>query len=106
MILVTSYNKQPVRITTERLNHIYRNHPEMQDQLEMLVETIKNPDLVTEGDSGELLAIKRYQKTPVSENKFLVVVYKQVEEMNSFVITAYFTRKYNSSRTILWKILS
>ena len=42
----------PIRLTTERLNHIARRHPEMADQEGKILETITSPDYVQEGDSA------------------------------------------------------
>lgn len=67
-----------------------------------VIETLSNSDLITAGHQLELLAIRHYDKSPVSNDKYLVVVYKE-DEKDGFVITAYFTRKYNSEREIIWK---
>lgn len=32
-----------------------------------LIETVENPDFIVAGDFGELIAIKLYEKTPVTE---------------------------------------
>jgi DNA repair exonuclease SbcCD nuclease subunit len=103
MIIIKSYNNIPIRITNERLKHIYDNHPEMVNEFDKIKETLVNPEIVTEGDNGELLAIKHFSKTPVSENKYLVVVYRVIEPLNAYILTAYFTRRYNENRKILWK---
>jgi len=59
MYIVNSYNNIPIRISNERLNHIYKNHPEMVNELDKIEETLKNPEIVTEGDNGELLEKKK-----------------------------------------------
>ena len=48
------------------------------------------------------MAVRKYEKTPVSENKYLVVVYKELED-DGFVITAYFTRRLPKWRKTLWQ---
>ena len=51
----------------------------------MFIETIKNPDYIFDGDFGELIAVKQYKKTPVSENKFLTLrIKRQAGLMDSF----------------------
>ncbi len=102
VLLAESVNGVLIRITEERLNHIYQGHPEVKGCEKWIVETIENPDLILEGDYGALLAVKKYEKTPVSENKYLVVVYKEISE-DGFLITAYFTRRYAKWRKILWQ---
>jgi len=48
------------------------------------------------------MAVRKYEKIPVSENKYLVVVYKELED-DGFVITAYFTRRLAKWRKTLWQ---
>ena len=48
------------------------------------------------------MAVRKYEKTPVSENKFLVVVYKE-QGNDGFVITAYFTRRLPKWRKVVWQ---
>lgn len=102
MIVAFSVNGVPIRLTEERLRHILNNHPELKDGKERILKTISNPDLVQRGDIGSLLAIKKFDKTPVTEDKYLVVAYKEVTNLDGFVLTAYYT-SYLRKRIILWK---
>ena len=102
MKTVVSVNGIPIRITQERLKHVYAGHPEVEGCERWIEETLKTPDLVLDGDNGALLAVKKYLKTPISENKYLVVVYKE-EGKDGFLITAYFTRRYAKWRKIIWQ---
>jgi hypothetical protein len=97
-----SVNGIPIRLTKERLFHICQGHPEMEGCEDWIIETISNPDKILEGDNGALMATKIYKKTPVSENKHLIVIYKEQED-DGFVITAYFTRRLPKWRKILWQ---
>ena len=90
-----------IRLSEERWEHIVRRHPEMANQRERILETISDPDLVQEGDFGELLAIKFFRDTPLSE-KFLVVVYKETGERSGLVFTAYFTSRPSRRRRVIW----
>ncbi len=63
---------------------------------------VASPDLVQEGDSGTLIAVKAYPKTPLSQ-KSCVAVYREVNEENGFVLTASFTRRPASWRRVVWK---
>jgi|SRR3989344_8089392 len=97
-----SVNNVPIRLSEERFQHIAARHREMKDSLLEILETIGNPDMVQKGDVGTLLAIKKFQKTPVSLSKFLVVVYKEEHSSSGFVLTAYYSNKPRN-REILWK---
>jgi len=99
---ITSINGIPIRLTQERLFHIYQGHPEIEGCEDWMEETLSNPDRILEGDNGALMAVKKYEKTPVSENKYLVVVYKE-QQGDGFVITAYFTRRLPKWRKTLWQ---
>lgn len=101
MIIVKSHNNIPIRLTTERWQHIIMRHPEMVNQREYLLETITSPDLIQRGDFDPPIAIKFYKKTPLT-SKYLVVVYKELTN-DGFVITAYYTVKPSERRQIVWK---
>ncbi len=103
MISANSKNNILIRLTEERINHIFRNHPETKDSIGWVIEAIENPDYIVGGDFGELLAIKLYKKTPVTENKFLIVVYKEITKLDGFILTAYFSRGINKKRRVIWK---
>jgi len=100
--IALSVNGIPIRLTQERLFHIYQGHPEMESCEDWIEETISVPEKILEGDNGALMAVRKYAKTPVSENKYLVVVYKEQED-DGFVITAYFTRRLSKWRKVIWQ---
>lgn len=102
MIIVHSKNNIPVRLTEERWNHIIRRHPEIENMREQFLETIVSPEIVLEGDYGELLAVKRFRKTPLTE-KYLVVAYKEISTEDGFVLTGYLTNKPSERRKVIWK---
>ena len=97
-----SVNNIPIRLTEERLAHIYQGHPELRGCENWIKETVSSPEKVLEGDNGALMAVRKYEKTPVSENKFLVVVYRE-QGNDGFVITAYFTRRLPKWRKVVWQ---
>lgn len=103
MISANSKNNCLVRITDERIKHIISNHPETKNCITWIHDTIENPDLIIAGDYGELLAVKLYGKTPVTNDKFLTVVYKETSNLDGFILTAYFSRSINKQRRIVWK---
>ena len=103
MISAYSKNKLLIRLTDERMAHILKNHPETKDCISWFLETIENPDFIVAGDFGELLAIKLYEKTPVTFDKFLTIVYKETSTLDGFILTAYFSRSINKKRRVVWK---
>lgn len=60
-----------------------------------ILETIETPDLILAGDFGEFIAVRRYNKTPVTFDKYLTVVYKETSKLDGFILTAYFSRSIN-----------
>jgi hypothetical protein len=57
------------------------------------------PDVVYEGDGGELLAVSIR-----SAQRYLVVVYREVSPSDGFVITAFFTTRIGKieRRRVVW----
>jgi len=82
--------------------HIVKRHPEMENQKDRILETVIKPNFVQEGDFKELIAIKHYENTPLT-SKFLVVIYKEINESEGFIITAYFTNIPSERRKTIWK---
>jgi hypothetical protein len=89
-----------IHLSVERWRHVFHRHPEVASLKENILETVAAPDLIQEGDNGELLALKFYQQTPLG-SKWLAVVYREEEE-GGFIITAYLTRR-PAKRNIVWK---
>jgi hypothetical protein len=46
MISANSKNNVLIRLTDERISHIFNNHPETKDCISCFIETIENPDLI------------------------------------------------------------
>ena len=92
----------PIRLTQERMAHIVKGHPELDKMEAEILQVINAPDIVQQGDSGALLAVKKFGKTPVTENKYLVVAYKELSETDGFVLTAYYSSELKR-RSELWK---
>lgn len=102
MIAVRSYNGVPIRLTEERWNHITSRHPEMRTQRQRIMETVAEPDMIQEGDFGELLAVRLYSSTPLTR-KYLIVAYREVRPDDGFILTAYLARRPSARRKITWK---
>jgi hypothetical protein len=97
-----SRNGIPIRLTDERWSHIAQRHPEMINQRDQMLETLKEPDMIQEGDFGELLAVRFYPQTPLT-SKFLVVAYREVSHDDGFILTAYFASRPSARRVMIWK---
>jgi len=100
--IIRSHDGVPIRLTDERWKHISENHPEVAPMRQEILETIAEPELIQQGDSGELLAVRRYESTPMT-SKYLVVPYREVSREDGFVLTAYLTNRHSSLRSVVWK---
>ena len=79
-----------VRLTDERWTHITEEHCELAGLRSEVLETVSYPDRVLLGGDGELLAIRE-----LAAGKHLVVVYREQTD-DSFIITAFLTRRIRS----------
>jgi hypothetical protein len=102
LLIIQSKNNVPIRLTIERWDHIILRHPELKGQKEFVMQTIADPDLIQQGDFGELIAMKFYETTPLT-SKYLVIIYKEVLNSDGFIITAYYTVKPSERRNTIWK---
>lgn len=101
MLIIHAVSGVPIRLTEERWNHVRTRHPEMADQQDRILETVAEPEMVQEGDAGELLAIRHYKRTPLTE-KYLVVPYRELSGDDGFILTAYLASRPASWRKIVW----
>ncbi|MFH7243002.1 MAG: hypothetical protein ACHWZW_09155 [Spirulina sp.] len=94
-----SINSVPIRLPDERWEHITQRHADLLGQQEILLETISNPLRILQGNENALMAIQE-----IKPGKWLVVVYKEENINDGFVITAFSTRKINAlnRRQQLW----
>lgn len=83
MLIVRSRNGVPVRLTEERWQHIVHRHPEMNNQCERVLETVAEPDMIQQGDFGELLAVRFYPETPLTRNFWWWCIGKSAQKMDS-----------------------
>jgi len=73
----------------------------MRDYREQVVETLADPDMVQQGDFGELLAVREYGELRLG--RFVVVVYREACPDDGFVLTAYLAGRPSSRRRVTWK---
>ena len=85
MDIAYSVNGIPIRLTYERWYHIIENHDDLASYFYELLETVEKPDFVIKGNRGVLKAARN-----MGENKWLVVIYREVSKTEGFIITAYF----------------
>jgi hypothetical protein len=102
MDIAISINRIPIRLTDERWHHISIGHPEMADFYYEIFETIENPVIIYYGNSGELIALSKEHQP---SGKFFVVVYREVNNNDGFVITAFLSNKqpFFEKKEIIWK---
>jgi len=71
----------------------------MNAQMEKVIETISEPDLLQTGDFGEILALRFFSKTLVTQ-KYLTAAYREISATDGFLLTAYFTNSPSKRRKI------
>ena len=102
MRVAQSKNNIPIRLTYKQWAHVVDSHDYMAGNMDMVMESVENPDYIVRGWTDELIALKHYERTSISE-KYMVVVYKEGKE--GFIITAFMTSKQDTilGRGILWE---
>ena len=102
MDIAISKNNIPIRLTDERWMHISTGHPEIADYYYDILETVENPEKIMDGGSGELIATVAIHD---NSGRFIVVVYKELDQSDGFVITAYLTNKLSGleKRRLIWE---
>ena len=95
-----SKNGIKIRLTKERWFHITESHDYMSGLSDFVLDVINNPEMIVEGDRKELMAIKKFN------NKHIVIIYREVNDKDGFVITSFTTsqiEKVKKDRNIKWK---
>ncbi len=100
MHTVKSVNNVNIRLTSERWEHISQNHPECAGFFFDVLETVQNPQKIYSGKNQESIAIKKIS----ANDKLLAVVYREVDEYDGFIITAFITKRTNwlQQRRLIW----
>ncbi|PNW59124.1 UNVERIFIED_CONTAM: hypothetical protein BEN50_00525 [Euhalothece sp. KZN 001] len=95
----TSKNGVTIRLPEERWKHIIQRHEGLNNQKELVLKTIADPERILEGNETAMMAVRRFNQA-----KVLVVVYKEIDNFDGFVITAFPTRRLNSlnKRRQIW----
>jgi hypothetical protein len=97
-----SISGKTILLTVKRWFHIVESHDYMAGNMDKIMETVNSPDYIVKGSKGELLAIKHYPETNIS-NKHCVVAYRENEE--GFIITAFMTSSPGriKDRGLIWQ---
>ena len=91
-----------IKLTHDRIKHIIDKHPEVKPYLDEVAETVERPDLLIQGELGEIKALKFYESLHVG-SKYMVVPYRE-KGNEGFIITAYFTSSLDRVRgKIVWR---
>ncbi|MBW1614845.1 MAG: hypothetical protein JRJ57_13015 [Deltaproteobacteria bacterium] len=101
MDVVKSKNSLPIRLTEERWFHITEEHSEMAGYYFEVLETVEEPEAIYEGKEGECIAVREIEK-----EKYIVVIYRELNKEDEFVITAFLTRrrKQLERRRKIWEL--
>ena len=84
----TSRASVTIRLTDERWAHIVEEHGELAGLQAKVLQTIAEAETIHSGKAGELFAVHT-----VEPGKALVVVYREFDGRDGFVITAFLTRQ-------------
>ena len=91
---VTAFDGTRVLLTEKRWRHIVLRHPELEDKLILILDTIVNPDEVYIDIMGAFHVLKRL----VGEiSDYLVVIYLR-ENGEGYIRTAYYTSHERKDR--------
>ncbi len=92
-----------IRLTAKQWAHITEAHDYMAGNQDKLLETLAEPTRIVQGEQGESIALRDYEKTSISQ-KTAVVIYRDIPD--GFVITAFFTSKpgkVERNKEIIWR---
>ncbi|NBD17806.1 MAG: hypothetical protein GVY04_17245 [Cyanobacteria bacterium] len=94
-----SKNGVTIRLPEERWEHITQRHQGLNNQKEFVLKTIADPERILDANEGALMAVRT-----LAQAKVLVVVYREIDDNDGFIITAFPTRRFNSlnKRRQIW----
>ena len=97
LAVISSINDVPIRLTEERWDHINEER-NLQSYLDDVIEAVQSPEFVLRGYKGTFIAV-----VPFGRLGFLHVVYREVNNNDGFIITAYFKRDFDKGK-IVWRV--
>ena len=100
---VNSQRGIPVRLTHERWSHIVESHDYMAGHLDLVLETLADPDCIASGIRDELMALKLYPDTALGRKH--VVVADRASQADGFIVAAFMTSKAEkvTKRGLQWQ---
>lgn len=94
--IVESINGVPIRLTEERwYEHIVFRHPYMSGYLNIVLDTLENPQFILQGTKAAKIAVAN-----ISRRKWMHVIYKEVSKTDGFIISARIESEYNENKVI------
>lgn len=96
MDLTYSVNGVSVRLTDERWEHIVSNKPYMEAYYEKVLDAVEQSTWILQGYAGAQVAI-----LTLGKQKYLHVIYREHNQEDGFIITAFISHKVNR-RAIIW----
>ena len=87
---ITDKTGKKIRLTKTQFRHVIC-HKGMENYIEEIKDTLKNPLKIVPHEAGDLYDYYNYYKNRKQKGKFQQVVVKYLND-NGFVITAYFVR--------------
>jgi hypothetical protein len=90
-------------ISEERWTHVVEAYDYMAGNMELVIEPIEDPDTMVVGSKGEVIALRTYETTVLSE-KYVVAVYREFGD-DGFLITAFMPSRPDTilRKGILWQ---
>lgn len=92
-----SVNGVPIRLTSERWEHILDSHPELASFRDTLLDAVENPDYILASRGGAFAAV-----VVLGRKAFLHVFYVEKGRRDGFILSAYVQDEMNKTR-IIWR---
>lgn len=73
----------------------------MEPRKERLMETVRDPEIVQEGNLGELIASRFYEELG-ERGKYVFTVYREVDTTDGFIMTAYMDEQRSHKKAVIW----
>lgn len=89
-----AFNGAKIFLTEERWKHIVLRHPELENKLSLILDTVANPDEVYIDPAGTFHALKKLHGE-VSD--YIVVIYYK-ENREGYIRTAFYTSYRRKAR--------
>lgn len=93
---------QQIRLSEEWEEHLKSEHPEMENQLNRIALTLREPDQIIRSRTDDKVELyyRLFETTPVTRKHLCIVV--KTTDADSFIITVYFTDSVKKG-DVLWE---